>query len=113
VCQQAVRLVFEKLTELGSVRQVFLGFHREGVLLPALNIGDRMEPRICWKPARYGAILKIVSNPMYAGAYVFGKTEIRTAVVDGRARKTEGHRKPRERWEGLIRDHHPGYISCI
>jgi hypothetical protein len=111
VCQQAVRLVFEKLTELGSVRQVFLGFHREGVLLPALNIGDRMEPRICWKPARYGAILKIVSNPMYAGAYVFGKTEIRTAVVDGRARKTEGHRKPRERWEVLIRDHHPGYIS--
>jgi len=109
--QQAVRLVFEKLIELGSVRQVFLGFHREGVLLPVLNIGDAFGPRICWKPARYGAILKMVSNPMYAGVYAFGKTEIRTTVVDGRARKTEGHRKPRESWAVLIRDHHPSYIS--
>jgi DNA invertase Pin-like site-specific DNA recombinase len=109
--QQLVRLVFEKLIELGSVRQVFLGFRREGVLLPGLSIGDSMGTRICWKPARYGPILKIVSNPMYAGAYAFGKTEVRTTVASGRARKSEGHRKPRESWGVLIRDHHPGYIS--
>jgi DNA invertase Pin-like site-specific DNA recombinase len=109
--QQAVRLIFEKLVEMGSVRQVFLGFRREGVLLPALNIDDPLGPRITWKPAQYGTILKVVSNPMYAGAYAFGKTEIRTTVVDGRARKSEGHRKPREKWAVLIRDHHPGYIS--
>jgi DNA invertase Pin-like site-specific DNA recombinase len=109
--QQAVHLVFDKLVELGSVRQVFLAFHREEVLLPVLNIGDALGPRTSWKPARYGAILKMVSNPMYAGAYAFGKTEIRTTVVEGRARKTEGHRKLREDWSVLIQDHHPGYIS--
>ena len=109
--QQAIRLVFDKLIEMGSVRQVFLGFHREGVLLPSLSFGDATEPRICWKPARYNAVLKIVSNPMYAGAYAFGKTEARTTVVDARARKTAGHRKPQQNWEVLIRDHHPGYIS--
>ncbi|MGH9353632.1 MAG: recombinase family protein, partial [Terriglobia bacterium] len=108
--QQAIRLVFQKLVELGSVRQVFLGFHREGVLLPVVNIGDPLGARICWKPARYGAILKMVTNPMYAGAYAFGKTGIRTTVVDGRARKTEGHQKLRENWTVLIPDHHPGYI---
>jgi hypothetical protein len=84
--QQTVRLVFEKLIELGSVRQVFLGFRREGVLLPGLNMDDPMGPRVCWKPARYGPLLKMVSNPMYAGAYAFGKTEVRTTVVSGRAR---------------------------
>ena len=108
--QQAIRLVFQKLVELGSVRQVFLGFHREGVLLPARN-EEPLGPRIRWKPARYGAILKMVTNPTYAGAYAFGKTEVRTTVLDGRARKTEGHQKPRESWTVLIPDHHPGYIS--
>lgn len=110
--QQAIRLVFEKLVELGSVRQVFLRFHQEGVLLPMLTIGgDPLGPRVIWKRPHYKAVLNLASNPMYAGAYAFGKTEIRTAVVDGRARKTEGHRKPRENWTVLIRDHHPGYIS--
>jgi DNA invertase Pin-like site-specific DNA recombinase len=109
--QQAVRLVFQKLAELGSVRQVFLGFHREGVLLPVLNIAELLGPRISWKPVRYGTIHKMVTNPMYAGAYAFGKTEVRTTVVAGRARKTDGHHKPRERWTVLIPQHHPGYIS--
>src|SRR5258708_32996993 len=48
---------------------------------------------------------------MYAGAYVFGKTEARTKVVNGRARKTIGHFKPQSNWTVLIREHHPGYIS--
>jgi hypothetical protein len=48
---------------------------------------------------------------MYAGAYVFGKTEARTKGVNGRAHKTSGHFKPVATWTVLIRDHHPGYIS--
>ena len=48
---------------------------------------------------------------MYAGAYAFGKTEARTRIVDGRARKTVGHRKPPSAWMVLLRDHHPAYIS--
>lgn len=48
---------------------------------------------------------------MYAGAYAFGKTEARTKVIDGRARKSVGHFKAPESWTVLIHDHHPGYIS--
>jgi hypothetical protein len=48
---------------------------------------------------------------IYAGAYVFGKTETRTKVVEGRARKTDGHFKPQSSWTVLIREHHPSYIS--
>lgn len=53
----------------------------------------------------------MLTNPAYAGAYAFGKTQSRIRVVEGRARKTAGHRKPRPEWIVLIRDHHPGYIS--
>ena len=41
----------------------------------------------------------------------YGKGEKRTEIVDGRARKSYGHRKPLEEWEVLLKDHHEGYIN--
>lgn len=105
--QQAIELVLRKFTELGSARQVLLWFRQEDISLPA---NPRGEHRVVWKPPCYHNILDILTNPIYAGAYAFGKTEVRTKVVNGRARKTEGHRKPRSAWTVLLRDHHPGYI---
>ena len=66
---------------------------------------------VVWKLPVYNTIWHMVRNPMYAGAYAFGKTESRTKVIQGRARKTEGHFKPPDTWMVLIRDHHPGYIA--
>jgi DNA invertase Pin-like site-specific DNA recombinase len=108
--QQAIQLVFTKMAELGSARQVLLWFRRERMPLPALprSPGDRA---MVWKLPVYHSILAILTNPMYAGAYAFGKTEVRTRVLDGRVRKTIGHRKPPSAWSVLIRDHHPAYIS--
>lgn len=108
--QQAIHLVFTKMTELGSARQVLLWYRQEQIDLPALP-RDPGEPTLVWKLPVYHSILGILTNPMYAGAYVFGKTEARTRIVEGRARKTEGHRKPRSAWMVLLRDHHPAYIS--
>ena len=53
----------------------------------------------------------MLTNPIYAGAYCYGKTETRAKVVEGRARKSAGHRKPQSGWKVLIKDHHLGYIS--
>jgi len=108
--QQAIRLVFTKMTEVGSARQVLLWFRREKVELPALP-RDSGGPALVWKLPVYNSILAILTNPMYAGAYAFGKTEARIRVVDGRASKTVGHRKPRSAWAVLLRDHHPQYLS--
>jgi DNA invertase Pin-like site-specific DNA recombinase len=108
--QQAVHMVFTKMTELGSARQVLLWYRQEQITLPAFP-RDPGEPTLVWKLPVYHSILGILTNPMYAGAYVFGKTEARTRIVDGRARKTVGHRKPQSTWMVLLRDHHPAYIS--
>lgn len=108
--QQAIRQVFDKFTALASGRQVFLWFRTEGLLLPSLQY-DQLGAKVEWKPPVYRSVSALLSNPVYAGAYVYGKTEARTMVVRGRARRTIGHRKPREQWTVLIRDHHAGYIS--
>jgi len=106
--QQAVELIFRKVAELGSARQALLWFRREKVGLPKMDEGPEQE--IAWRLPVYNTIWRVLRNPVYAGAYAFGKTESRTKVVDGRARKTEGHFKPIETWMVLLRDHHAGYI---
>jgi DNA invertase Pin-like site-specific DNA recombinase len=108
--QNAVHLVFRKFQELGSARQVLLWCRAQQVTLPAVGYSEGTH-HIYWKPPLYNSILAILQNPMYAGAYAFGRTETRTKVVAGRPRQTSGHQKPREQWTVLIRDHHTGYIS--
>jgi DNA invertase Pin-like site-specific DNA recombinase len=108
--QQAIELVFAKMEEFGSARQVLLWFRGEKVSLPALMHGESGRELI-WKLPVYNTIWHMLRNPMYACAYAFGKTEARTRVVGGRARKTIGHSKPVENWTVLIRDHHSGYIT--
>lgn len=107
--KQAIDLVFAKFKELGSARQALLWFRREKVELPQKF--ERPGDEIFWRLPVYNTIWKILRNPIYAGAYAFGKTESRTKVVDGRARKTDGHKKPMESWLVLLRDHHHGYIT--
>jgi hypothetical protein len=108
--QQVLSLVFSKMTELGSVRQVLLWFRRERIELP-MRILDQPGGRTVWNLPGYQTVHKLLTNPIYAGAYAFGKTKAKTIVIEGRARKTTGHRKPQSEWTVLIQDHHPGYIS--
>jgi hypothetical protein len=108
--QQATRHVFDKFAELGSVHQVFLSFREEGLLVPFVR-SERPGREVQWKPPIYRSLLAVLSNPVYAGAYVYGKTESRTIIVDGHARRTANNPKPREQWSIVIPDHHPGYIT--
>jgi DNA invertase Pin-like site-specific DNA recombinase len=107
--QQALSLVFAKMVELGSARQVLLWFRRERVCLP-VRVRASQQDEVSWQLPVYNTVHKILTNPIYAGAYVFGKTEVRTKIINGRARKTSGHHKPQEKWSVLIRDHHSAYI---
>jgi DNA invertase Pin-like site-specific DNA recombinase len=108
--QEVVRLVFARFRELGSARQVLLSMLAEGVHFPRPSDGKRLVA-FDWTPIRYRNVISVLKNPFYAGAYAYGKGEKRTAIVEGRARTSYGHRKPLEEWEVLLKDHHDGYID--
>jgi DNA invertase Pin-like site-specific DNA recombinase len=108
--QDAVAGVFRKFAELGSARQVLLWYRQHDVPLPTLSVESGCR-EVVWRLPVYGRVLSILKNPVYAGAFVFGRRRTKTVVVDGRARKTDGHDVPRDQWSVVIRDHHPGYIS--
>src|SRR5215471_5542760 len=96
--------------ELGSARQVLLWMASQNIHFPYPSNG-RTLTSFEWRPIRYRNVISILKNPFYAGVYAYGKSEKRTAIVDGRARKSYGHRKPMGTWEVFIKDHHEGYIS--
>ena len=108
--QEAVRLIFAKFRELGSARQVLLWMSAHQVHFPRPSDGKRSTV-FEWRPLRYRNVISVLKNPFYAGAYVYGKSEKRAEIVDGRVRKSYGHSKPLEQWEVLLKDHHEGYIT--
>ncbi len=108
--QEVIQLVFAKFRELGSARQVLLWMASQDVHFPYPTDG-RTLTSFEWRPIRYRNVIGILKNPFYAGAYAYGKSEKRTTIVDGRARKSYGWAKPMDAWEVLIKDHHEGYID--
>ena len=109
--QDGISLVFRKFAELQSVRQVLLWFRQENVLVPAIVQGRGKCP-IEWKAPVYHTLYHVLTNPVYAGSYAFGRRGTRVTIDGGRKRITrENLRRDWKDWEVLIHDHHEGYIS--
>ncbi len=105
---EAIATVFRRFAELGSARQVMLSLRGEGVLIPRRPAGAR---RISWAPATYPAIHDFLTNPAYAGAFVFGRTRTEKRVDASGRLVSRTRYVPREEWTVLIPDHHQGFVS--
>jgi len=108
--QEAITLAFTKFAALQTVRQVHLWMRQERLPLPATEYGPEGR-KVIWKLPVYNTLHHLLTNPIYAGAYVFGRTGSRITIEAGRKRIVRGFRKDRDSWEVLIHDHHEGYIS--
>jgi DNA invertase Pin-like site-specific DNA recombinase len=104
----AIHAVFDRFAELGSARKVWLWFRTEGLALPS-----RADTHggVRWTAPTYTAIHHMLTNPVYAGAYVYGKTKHERYVdEDGNFKKRTRH-LPASDWAVLLPDHHAGFID--
>jgi len=104
--QQAIALVFRKFAELGTVRQTLWWFLEHALELPTHT------PRgaTFWRRPSYRAVYRLLTSPVYGGAYAYGKTEQRVRYEHGIPRRA-ARRKPREQWLALIPQAHEGYVA--
>jgi DNA invertase Pin-like site-specific DNA recombinase len=108
--QDALQLVLSKFAEFQSARQVHIWLRDEGIELPVRS--RRGEARgIIWRLPAYNTVHNILTNPIYAGAYAFGRTTSRVSIEKGRKRVRRGVHRPMTEWDVLIKDHHEAYIT--
>jgi excisionase family DNA binding protein len=109
--REGIALVFSKFAEFQSIRQVHLWLRHERIVLPAVRYTATEGRSVVWKLPVYNTVHHILTNPIYAGAYAFGRTCSRVTIADGRKRIVRGHKLSRDEWEVLLTDHHEGYLS--
>ena len=106
--RQSVQLVFATFQRTGSAFAVVREFRRQSWLFPRHQRSGPGHEQVMWKQLSYPLVTKILHNPRYAGAFVYGRTTARKSA-DGR--RGAVRRLPVEQWPVLIKDAHPGYLS--
>ena len=82
----------------------------EGIELPAKSRQGEAHG-VVWRLPAYNIVHNILTNPIYAGAYAFGRTTSRVSVEGGRKHIRRGVHRPMTEWDVLIKDHHAAYIT--
>jgi len=104
--REAIELLFEKVVEIGSVRQTLLWFQEHGLQFPTHTARSEVH----WKRPSYGCFYRLLTNPVYGGAYAYGKSGPANSGA-GQPLRPGYRRKPREQWLSLIPNAHEGYVS--
>lgn len=110
--RNAIRTVFIKFDELSTVKRVCTWWKEQGLTFPVRRVELRSRP-IVWLEPAYRMFLSVLHHPIYAGAYVFGRSR-RVRELDATDPRTLRIRQvavPQREWAVLLRDHHAGYIS--
>ena len=105
--QQSVRLLFETFRRTGSAMAVVRLFAERGLQFPRRVHTGPNKGDLTWAGLEHSRALRILHNPRYTGAFVYGRTHTRKTVEGNWV--TE--RVPRQEWEVLIREAHAGYID--
>lgn len=106
----AIDLLLRKFSELMSARKLYLWLREQQIKLP-INRGVKGQRQIVWQVPSYWAVLSVLKNPAYAGAYAYGRSKCVTKLENGRKRIAQIQKRRREDWSVLITEHHEGYID--
>ncbi len=104
----ALRAVFDRFAEMGSARRVWLWFCSQGLRFPLQS--NTLED-IRWVTPTYTKIHQVLTNPFYAGVYVYGRTQQVSYIDEGGRVRKRIKTRPRTEWPVFIRDHHRGFID--
>src|SRR5438128_2306260 len=108
VCLGEVGAIFFAFEQTGSAYGVVGCFHDRP--FPRRAYGGAWAGEIRWGRLTHDRALGLLSNPAYAGAYVFGRYHSQRVVDPDGTIRTRTLARPRSEWAVIIQDHHPAYI---
>jgi DNA invertase Pin-like site-specific DNA recombinase len=109
--RERLSYVFELFRHKGVARRVVHDLKAEGLELPARVMAKEEYGTVVWKIPTLSTVIRILQNPAYAGAYVYGRWDYsgdRRSVKTG---KMLPHLRPVAQWPVHLDAHHPGYLS--
>ncbi|TDB85607.1 helix-turn-helix domain-containing protein, partial [Actinomadura sp. KC216] len=107
--RSAVAEVFAAFARTGSAFAVVGEF--AGRVFPSRVSGGVFAGQLRFRKLIHARVLQILTSPIYAGAYAYGRRRtVHRVQADGTVR-TGSRKAKRDEWLVLIRDHHEGYIS--
>src|SRR4249920_518973 len=110
-----IAAVFAQFAACGSVRATWLWLRAEGLRWPLQKVAYTRRgsgiPEITWVEPTYHAVHTTLTHPAYAGAYVYGRTRKEPYLDPSGALRQRRRKLPRDQWEVLIPDHHPGFTD--
>jgi DNA invertase Pin-like site-specific DNA recombinase/DNA-binding XRE family transcriptional regulator len=104
--QDSIRLIFTTFRRTGSACATVKYFREQGLKFPYRGSKGFSTEHLAWIDLAHSRALQTLHNPRYAGAYVFGRSRT-IKRVSGVSHELV----PREQWQVLLQDAHPGYIS--
>jgi len=105
--QGAVRRLFTVFEATGSATAVVKAFRADGLSFPWRHLKGPRKGEVDWQPLRHHAVLRVLHNPRYAGAFAYGKRREQKLPGGKRSYAT----LPRDEWTSFIPGAHPGYIT--
>jgi DNA invertase Pin-like site-specific DNA recombinase len=108
--QEAITLIFQTFRRTWSARQTFKWFHDQDIALPVNRARDGHVDLVFQLPT-LSFISDVLRNPIYAGAYVYGRRPTEVRLVEGRLRRRQGRERQPTEARVFIADHHEGYID--
>jgi len=109
--QHAIKMVFEKFQELGSVNKVIRYLRRNQVLLPRHQTHGPQVNQLIWKVASESAVTSMLKNPAYAGVFAYGRRQGDPTLRKPGLAATGMRRKPMTEWLQCLQNAYPAYIS--
>jgi DNA invertase Pin-like site-specific DNA recombinase len=104
----AIQTVFDRFAEVGSARRVWLHFRSEGLLFPSRQ---HVRASIQWIAPTYTNMHAVLTNPVYAGAYIYGRSKSERFVDERGDVRKRIRKRAKSQWPVFIRDHHKGFID--
>jgi DNA invertase Pin-like site-specific DNA recombinase len=105
--QDTLRFLFRTFQRTGSASATVRAFRRDHVPFPRRVRSGPHQGELVWGDLQHHDVLRILHNPCYAGAFVFGRTRT-SKTLDGKIHIAS---LPREQWQVVVHNAHAGYIS--